>query len=532
MNKIIALSKIQLKEFFSKYQSGMNIKNKELGKLLIVGLIVALLMPMYQISSLLYRSFYQAGYPELTVTYMYLSTAFIAFVSSIPLVISVFFYAKDLKLLATLPISENTIIYSKLSTIYVYTLGLSALMMGPSVFFQIYYGGRLLSILTGILAILIAPIIPILAAMLMVVLMMRFFSNKGNKNMLTIVGNIILLGFIVGIQLVMVRLQMRPEVIQEMLGKEGGLLRLVGYRFPPSIWLTNMLQGSVVDTLLFIGLNVVLLLALSIISRAFYRKALQAYNVEGSRGFGKGRLYYKRQSVGHQLIKRHIKIILHNPTFFLNTFLSLFVPLLMFGISFFTGEMTMEVFRQPAMAPFITIIYSGILATPAIIGNISATVISREGKAFWETLVLPITPQQNIRFRVLSTIVINLSASLLLGAAALLIIPANPLQIFISAALCIAITLLLATADIIVNIKRPFLNWSNPTAAVKNNLNVMISLGLRVIYGGFLFLLIRILSLSMDTTVILIAAVSLVFWIVVRSMLYGRFTKEFTNIQI
>ncbi len=532
MNKVIALTKIQLKEFFSKYQSGMNIKNKELGKFLIVGLMLALLMPMYQISSLLYRSFYHAGYPELTVTYMYLSTAFIAFISSIPLIISVFFYAKDLKLLATLPISENVIIYSKLSTIYMYTLGLSTIMMGPSIFFQIYYGGQLLSILTGIIALLITPIIPILVAMLMVIVMMRFFSNKGNKNILAIAGNIILLGFIVGIQLVMVRLQIRPEVIQEMMGREDGFLRLVGYRFPPSIWLTKMLQGSLLDTLLFLGLNVVLLVSLSIISRAFYRKALQAYNVEGSRGIGKGRLYYKKQSVGHQLVKRHIKIILHNPTFFLNTFLSLFVPVLMFGISFFTGEMTMDVFRQPALQPFVTIIYSGILATPAIIGNISATVISREGKAFWETLVLPITPQQNIRYRVLSTIVISLFGSLLLGATALLIIPVNPMQIFISAVLCIAVTLLLATADIIVNIKRPFLNWSNPTAAVKNNLNVMISLGLRVIYGGVLFLLIRILSLSMDATVMLIAAVSLVSWFIVRSMLYGKFTKEFTNINI
>jgi len=532
MNKIISLTKIQLKEFISKYQSGMNVKNKELGKLLLVGLLFALLMPMYQISSLLYRSFYEIGYPELTITYMYISTALIAFVSSIPLVISVFFYAKDLKLLATLPISENVIIYSKLSSIYLYTLGLSTVMLGPSLFFQMYYSRQPIIILIGIVAALITPVIPILIAMVLVMLMMRFFSNSGNRNLLSIIGNFLLIGVIVGIQLVLVRLQIRPEVIQEMMAKEDGLLRIIGYRFPPSIWLTKMMQASFFDTLLFLGLNIVLLLTLTVVAKAFYRRALQAFNVEGSRGSRKGSLYYKQHSIGYQLVKRHIQIILHNPTFFLNTFLSLLVPILIFGINFFTGQMSMELFRQPALQPYIILIYSGILISPAVMGNISATVISREGKAFWETLVLPITPQQNIKYRVLSTIIINLAGSVLLGALAAFIIPITMLEAALAIVLCVVVTLLLANADIIINIERPFLNWSNPTAAVKNNLNVMISLGLRVIYGGILFLVIRIIAPEPHTIAFIITIASVIMYYIVKALLYRKYTKRFTDIHI
>ena len=532
MNKIISLTKIQLKEFISKYQSGMNIKNKELGMLMLVGLLFALLMPMYRISSLLYRSFYEIGYPELTVTYMYISTALIAFVSSIPLVISVFFYAKDLKLLATLPISENVIIYSKLSTIYVYILGLSTVMLGPSLFFQMYYSGKPLVILIGIIAMIITPVIPILVAMVMVMLMMRFFSNSGNRNFLSIIGNFLLLGVVIGIQLLLVRLQLRPEVIQEMMAKEDGLLRIVGYRFPPSIWLTKMMQASLLDTMLFLGLNIALLLTLSVVAKAFYRKALQAFNVEGSRGSRKGGLYYKKHTIGYQLVKRHIQIILHNPTFFLNTFLSLLVPILIFGLNFFTGQMSMDLFRQPVLQPYIILIYSGILISPAVMGNISATVISREGKAFWETLVLPISPQQNIRFRVLSTIIINLAGSLILGILAALIMPITMLEAALSIVLCIVVTLLLANADIIINIERPFLNWSNPTAAVKNNLNAMISLGLRIVYGGILFIVIRIIAPEPHTIAFIITIVSVIMYYIVRSLLYTKYTKRFTDIHI
>lgn len=532
MNKLISLTKIQLKDFFSKYQSGMNISNQKWSFLILAGVMLALLMPAYQISSVLFRSFYQAGFPELTVTYMYVATAIIAFIASIPFVISIFFYSKDLKLLATLPVGEDIIIYSKLSTVYIYILGMSTILLGPSIFFHIYYSRQLISLLMGIVGILITPIIPVLLSLLVVLVMMRFLSLSSKRNILSIVGGFLLLAIVVGVQLAVVRLQVRPEFIQEMLAKEDGLLRIIGYRFPPSIWFTKMLQGSFVDTIMFLGLNIILLFLLRIISRTFYQRALQAFNVEGSRGLMKGKLYYKKQSVGLQLVKRHILIIIHNPTFFLNTFLSLMVPLLMFAMTIFTGEMALDIFRQPALQPYLLLIYSGILISPAIIGNISATVITREGKAFWETLILPITPQQNLRYRVISTLVISGFGSVVLGVLALLIIPVTLTEIILAVFATISVTLLLSTADIIINIERPFLNWSNPTAAVKNNLNVMLSLGIRLIYGLIIFVLIRFLNLNTSSIVILVAILSFILFLIVRQLLYTRYTKVFTNIHI
>lgn len=532
MNKLISLTKIQLKDFLSKYQSGMNIKNQQWSFLILAGLMLALLMPAYQISSVLYRSFYHAGFPELTVTYMYVANSIISFVASIPFIISVFFYSKDLKLLATLPVAEDIIVYSKLSTVYIYILGMSTIVLGPSIFFHVYYSGQLISILMGILAVLITPIIPVLLSILVVLIMMRFLSLSSKRNILSIVGGFLLLAIIVGIQLAVVRLQVRPEYLQEMLAREDGLLRIIGHRFPPSIWFTKMLQGSFVDTAMFLGLNFILLVLLRITSKFFYRRALQAFNVEGSRGIRKGKLYYKKRSVGLQLVKRHILIIIHNPTFFLNTFLSLMVPLLMFAITLFTGEMAMDVFRQPALQPYLLLIYSGILISPAIIGSISATVITREGKAFWETIILPITPQQNLRYRVASTVVISGFGSVAMGVLALFVIPVTLIDILLAVLVCASVTLLLAIADLIINIERPFLNWSNPTAAVKNNLNVMMSLGIRLVYGIILFALIKILNLSASSIVILVAIVSFILFFITRQLLYTRYTRAFTNIHI
>ena len=126
MNKLLALTRIQLIDFFSKYTQQMNVKNKALGRLVLV-LPLLLLLPVVQLVKVFYESFSAIGFPELTITYMFIGASFMAFFMAVPLVISVFFYAKDLSLIATLPVKKDTVIFSKLTTVYVYLFGLSRL---------------------------------------------------------------------------------------------------------------------------------------------------------------------------------------------------------------------------------------------------------------------------------------------------------------------------------------------------------------------------------------------------------------------
>ena len=132
MNKLLALTRIQLKDFFSKYTQQLNIKNKFLGKLMIF-LPIFILLPVIQIIKQLYDTFLLIGYPELIITYVYVGATMLAFFMAIPLVISIFFYSKDLSLIATLPVKEDTVVFSKLASVYVYLFGMGALLFGTSV---------------------------------------------------------------------------------------------------------------------------------------------------------------------------------------------------------------------------------------------------------------------------------------------------------------------------------------------------------------------------------------------------------------
>ena len=531
MNKLLALTKIQIYDFFSKYKEQLNAKNKVLGTLALA-LPLLFLLPAVQLGYTMVDTFARIGFPELSITYMYTGSVMMMFLAGIPFLVSNFFYAKDLKFLASLPVKEDTIIFSKLASVYVYLLAINCLILGPTVVIYSTQGGlKLLSLFMGILALIIAPLIPMILSTLIIIPFMSFLGKGKKRNMLVVLGNLVLLVGILALQLGLSRVQMDPEAFQQLALQKDGLLHLIGRRFPPSIWMTKMIQGSVIQGVLFILLNGALILLLKMVSTFLYGKALLFFNQEGGTTIEKGTLTYEVRGKGMQIIKRHILMIVSNPTFFLNTVLTMFVPILVLVLASFTGEISRETFAAPMVAPYIGYIYALTITMPGLMGSLSATAISREGKCFWETRVLPISARDNINYRVITTLMINYFASFILAILAGIYLPLSPAMILGAVLFCVTATLFFSTFDIIINIERPLLNWSSPTAAVKNNLNVMLSIMSRIIIAVPLYILYRIMPKG--NVGMILAVLGGIFFILYLGtvVLIGRvYEEKFTKI--
>ncbi|MCD4714028.1 MAG: hypothetical protein K8R73_12155 [Clostridiales bacterium] len=532
MNKLLALTRIQLKDFFSKYTQQLNIKNKFLGKLMIF-LPIFILLPVIQIIKQLYDTFLLIGYPELIITYVYVGATMLAFFMAIPLVISIFFYSKDLSLIATLPVKEDTVVFSKLASVYVYLFGMGALLFGTSVGFYAFGDGfNLFYLLMGIVALLLLPVLPMIFATLVIMPFMAVIGGKSNRNLMVIIGNIVLLAVILGIQVVFTRVEMDPASLQKMVSQQDGLISLVGSKFPPSIWLTKMVRGSLLDTIWFLLLNLGFVVTLKLFAKRLYKNALLKYNQQSSTG-KKGVIKYTQSSKKMLLIKRHLGIIIHNPTFLLNTVLTLFIPILLFGIYTAMGIMSLETLRNPMLEPFAIFIFIGIIVSPSIVGSLSATAITREGKAFWETRVLPLSAEENISARIQTTVLINGFATAALALATFWILPLGIIDIILALVASAAAIVCFATIDLIINIERPYLNWSNPTAAVKNNLNIMISLISRIVLGGLGYGLFKLVpDLSSRWMLGIFTVLLLVVYFIGRKLVYGPYKQKFIDMNI
>lgn len=481
MRKYLSLTRLQLIDLMSRYTGQLNLKSKALEKLAIL-LPLVILAPMIAMVKSVYNLFSQSGYPELSVTYIYVALVPLLFFMAMPLVVSIFYYAKDAQLLATLPIRIEVIILSKLTTIYVNLISIVICLFAPVIYFYIVDAGFTLGhLLAGFLAISLAPIIPMAVAALAIFPFMGAAAKKRRRNLWVIVANILLLTIVILLQTLFARFQMQNIDITAILSEEGGLLNFIGQKFPPSIWLTKMVMGSWLHGVYFLLLQAVVLLGTLSIAKALYRGTLAQYNQASGTSAAYAIKAHRTTSKRWLLIKRQVGIIYHNPAFLLNTILTLFVPILLIVITSATGEFKLDMLKDPTIAPYHLFIFCGFILSPTVVGSLSATAITREGKSFWETRVLPISARENVLSRILSTDLICLSSSLILVALGISFVSLSPMEIILAVLLLITGTHLFSMVDICINIQRPFTNWTNPTAAVKNNLNVMLALGVRVI---------------------------------------------------
>lgn len=534
MNKLKSLTLIQLKDFLGNARRGLNVKNSKLGSLLQLLALAALATPAINFSILTFNSFAQLGQPELVITSMYVNSVLLMFFLGIPFIVSVFFYSKDIYFLSSLPLREDTIVFAKLSTVYLYLLGLNTLLVAPSIVIYLLNSGfRLVVVLMGTLALILAPLLPLLISALLVLLLNRFLINKNRKNLLAIIGNLLLIIVIIAIQIIITRYITDPEYLQQSLRSKEGLLGFIGLRFPPSIWLTKMILGSWRDTLLFFGINIFFWLALQSLAKTFYRKALNTFSQTAG---GSGQIYYRQRSQAWQLLKRHIMIILKEPTFMLNTLLTLIVPVLLYMVMALSGQLSLELFNSPEVKPYLPLIFTGLLTAPALIGSNSATAITREGQAFWETKVLPVSARDNLHSRVLTTVIFSLSGTVLMLLISLVALPVTFGMVILGSVFALIATLFFATVDLIINIYRPLLSWTNPTAAVKNNLNVTISLAIRAVIGLAFYLIYRLLpglvTGNLELTIVVSAVVFFIFYLVSRGILYTSLVKKFSEISL
>ncbi|MFW5980098.1 MAG: hypothetical protein ACOCQ2_01885 [Halanaerobiales bacterium] len=532
MNKFTALLKIQIKEFIGKTLSGINIKNKSLARLIIYMLPLLLSIPVFHISILIFSVFLKTGNPELLITVVYIGAVILMFFLGIPLMVSEFFYTGDLEFLSSLPVTEDKIVFAKLSTIYIFLMIINLVLMGPALFiYGGYQGYSIIYILTSFLVLFGVPFLPLLISAIIIQIISGFLLKFNYKNLFYLITNLIMITSIIVLQLFANRYASNPENLNHVIKGGNSLLNSLGMMFPPGVWLTKMVMGSFWDAGMFLGLHIILFIILKMLSEKIYKKTIQS---KQSKNIFSGQVYYKRRSAKYQLIKRHILIILKEPSFLLNTLLTLFVPVILFVMMSYTGQVSNDLLYSPDLRIYRNFILIAILCAPSLLGNLSATAITREGKAFWESRVLPVTDRVNISARVDTTIIINLLGTAFMSVFSIYLFDLKIKLLIIAIIFAISITLFFSVTDLIINIYRPFLNWNNPTAAVKNNINVLIALGFRVIiiFLGLLFykFLAFYITSNIDLILIIFAVVFLAGYLLSRYVLYNKLIDRFRKI--
>ena len=489
MNKFLLLVGIQLKDGFFRASNSLGIGNKrKIGIFLYPFLLFAFSTVSFQLSYQYHIAYQKIGAPELTITSMYMVSCFFIFLLSVSTIMGTLFYSKDTLFYTSLPVNEKTIVFSKLAIQYLVAFIINLVFLGPAMI--IYWGGNdvlFISYINGIIILLITPLMPVLVATLLVMAGMKAVSRYASRNSISVIFSILLILVIFGLQILISR-QAVDEDLMSRLTQEDGLLKIISRSFPPSLWATKMFVGDLLETAYFLILNFIILAVLYISARPLFRRVVGAFTEGSSRKIIKnGSLAFISQSQLISLVKRQLYIILKTPTFILNISMLILLPFILIIIWSLSGVMNIQELLKGPLSEYTAYIFVVLIASPAIMGTFSATAITREGKYLWQIKCLPVTATLDLLSRITTSVVLCF-----IGLAPVIVLSLYLLDIgfytfvvgFIAG---IIITVSFSVLDLIIDIYRPILNWTNPTHAVKNNMNIMIAMSFRLVIGFIIF---------------------------------------------
>lgn len=448
----------------------------------------------------------QSALPSLVISLLSLLT----FLFGVMYAISVYYHASDVDKLLPLPLRPGQIVLAKFLTtllyeyILVWLLGLPALIT-----YGVLEGAGALFYFRALVILLFLPVTPLALASVLVILLMRFAPAARNKDRFNMVANIGIMAVTLLLVFGMQRLQSLsgPDLITALAHNAAALARVTAGVFPGSAFAAAALadsagRGLTLDLpgfLLICAASVALLL---LCARAFYFKGVMGVGASFARQRALSRTevasFAASGSAFWLYVLKEFRILLRTPIFFMNNLLMnlLFPVFFLAPLLLSTTGDTVELkaalvsLRAAAFAP-------GAIAGPIVLGGlasvvificgthgITASAISRDGSSAYFMKIIPMSYRAQVYAKVMTGVLVSaVPGVIVLVAAGVVLRP--PLWFVPLLIVTLAAALVLPNlAGILFDLRRPKLDWIDEQKAVKQNMNVLYTMGIAAMAGA------------------------------------------------
>ena len=533
MRKFWTLMRVQLKSGAIATTDGTTKQWKKL--LLYLVLLVCMLPTLVLIAMLFYYGFDymrlldQAGY---LMNVGFLMTAVIIFLFSIFAIPSVYYFSKDIDHLLVLPIKPEVILTSKLAVCIVYEYLFAAAVLVPMyISFILQIGFSFLSFLCFLIIFFTLPIYPLVLSSVLTMVIMRFVPFFNNRDRFNLIGGIIVVAAALGLSFWMQTMETEDmsAVLMALMDGNNSLMQFGTMLFPfvPSAAL-SCFHGDLLQLLLYLGITAISLAVFLICGKLLYFKgAIGGSETSHSRHtFDQKQLSESRHhSVFRTYLIKEFKILFRTPVFFTNCVLTALLMPIILTVAVYTSlqGMDLRAFITPQLLESIPNLWCYVLVISFLVGSfmgginmISSTAISREGTNAYFMKFIPVPVETQAFAKAACGIIISAVSGwlLLIPLHLVLSYPIYLDLIFVVGSLVSVIMTNLF--GILIDLLRPKLVWEQEAAAVKQNLNGVISLLLSFLLAAVCF---GLLYIGWDQ-VLLIAIGLLVIQIVLSFLLY------------
>ena len=514
MDKVIKLTKIFLKNSFSNMDARMGISTKSKSKIIVYGLLF-----LYFAGLIIFLGYNLldgliAIHQETIFVGMILFMIFgLAIIQTIFSSINILYFTKDSEYLLPLPLKPYQIILARTNVMLIAEYVIIFLIgFIPLVMYGILTGAGIVYYLTMILSVILVPILPVLLISMLIMFIMSFARLTKNRNRFQLFATLLVLAIIIALSISTsgMKQDLTNEEMAQMVVQANGMIELVKGYVPTVDYLmealtTNSLFTAIVEVLKTLGITIIGFIVYMLIAQKIYFKGLVG-NLFGGGASSSNKEINQKEYRNSKLYKSYVgkefKNMARNPVFLMQCLIpAILIPIIMVVVVY-TGlnsdgmgleQITQMVQQMPTNTFFIACIILGVIQFFTMFIYISITAISRDGENAVFMKYIPVSLYKQYMYKIIPNIIMNIVTIIItLGMAEYLL----NLPVITLIALFVVATImgiLQSIAMIIVDLKRPKLNWDSEYAVAKQNLNlvfpVLLAMVNIVILVGFVYLL-------------------------------------------
>ena len=494
MEKVIKLTKIFLKNSFSNMDARMGISTKSKNKILIYGILF-----LYFAGLIIFLGYNLldgliAIHQETIFVGMILFMIFgLAIIQTIFSSINILYFTKDSEYLLPLPLKPYQIILARTNVMLIAEY-LIIFLLGfiPLVMYGVLTGAGIIYYLTMIFAVILIPILPVLLISIIVMFIMSFAKLTKNRNRFQLFATLLVLAIIIALSISTSGMQqdLTNEEMAQMVVKANGMVELIKGYIPTIDYLmealtTNSLFITIVEVLKTLGITIVGFILYMLIAQKIYFKGLVGNLFGGGASSSNKKINqrkYKNSKLYKSYVGKEFKNMARNPVFLLQCLIpAILIPIVMVVVVYAglnsdgmgLEQITQMLNQMPTNTFLIACVILGIIQFFTMFIYVSITAISRDGENAVFMKYIPVPLYKQYMYKIIPNIIMNIVTIIItLGMAEYLLnLPVISLiALFIVATI---MGILQSIAMIIVDLKRPKLNWDSEYAVAKQNLNLV-----------------------------------------------------------
>ena len=536
--KILLLTKIFLKNFF-KFNYNKSNENSEKSLLKTIFKYIGILILILYIAGLFGFMSYQIintlmifQQETLFLGGFLLVIAFFLIFQTIFSSINILYFSKDIEYILPLPLKPYQILAAKFNALLV-TEYFTELVFGlaPLIVYGILTSAGIMFYVYGILVMLIFPIIPAIIATFIIIIIMSFAKFSKNRDLFQIVTTILAIVIALGAQFAINdTIQYTEEEMEQMIYNVNNIV-LVTTKYFPTVKpaLDAMTNSNAIEA----TTSLVMLAGITGIVYAVFVTAGNKLYLSGAIGNTENSIKVKNKNIAKDGFKQNkvyktyflkeVRLLFRNPIYLMQCVAPVILIPIMYLIIFMKGtgsgepemQMITTMLTNPNMySVTFAFIITGIIQFMTMFAFATITAVSRDGKDAIFMKYVPISLYKQFIYKLIMGIILNIVEIIMVLGVLLYFY--NDISLVYVAVLFITslvITILQNYIYLIVDLKRPKLDWDSEYAVVKQNMNMIFQFGAILIVIGVLVgsgILLKDINVYMSLGIlILISAIGL-----------------------